>query len=93
MTTETTFCKSCGDKVDFDLPYVRWSKPRRFVVKMHGDRNSKNNGYGQHETLGIVAYEIGSVIQAAQKAYPLLRVESVVDTGAVDIVLDFPAVS
>jgi len=90
--TETKTCESCGAEVNFELPYVRWNKPRRFVVKMYGDRNLKNNGYGQHETLGVVAYEIGSVIRAAQKAYPLLRVESVVDTGAVDIVIDFPVV-
>jgi hypothetical protein len=89
---EKTFCKKCGSGVEIEIPYIRWDKPRRFVMKLYGNRNAKNQGFGEHQTLGIVAYDIGSVAKAAQEKYPMLRIESIVDTGAVDLVLDFPTV-
>jgi hypothetical protein len=62
--------------------WVRWETPRRFTVKLCG----KSRGYGNHYTVGVVAETVEQAARAAQEKYPDARIESINDTGAVDIV-------
>jgi 2'-5' RNA ligase len=69
--------------------YVSWERPRRFSVKMYGKITEKRS-YTPHVTVGVVALSVATAIEAAQKAYPEYRIDSVNDTGQVDIVTDLP---
>lgn len=68
--------------------YVSWEKPRRFSVKMYGRPSDVR--YNNHVTIGVVALSVMTAIKAAQKAYPTYRIDSVNDTGQVDLVADMP---
>ncbi len=50
----------------------------------------KNRIGGYHSTIGVVALSADRAIEAAQAQEPESRIESVNDTGAVDIVVDAP---
>lgn len=69
--------------------YVAWEKPRRFTVKMYRS-NSTNNLDTYHRSVGVVALSVMTAIESAQRAYPDYRIDSVNDTGQVDIVADMP---
>lgn len=51
---------------------------------------SEKSSYGHHTTLGVIAENAHRAIEAAQSAYPGYRIESVNDTGQIDIVVDAP---
>lgn len=80
-----------GESVNkrYDI-YVNWEKPRRFSVKMYGGNDATKRIFSQHVTVGVVALSVMTAIEAAQKEYPDYRIESVNDTGQVDIVADVP---
>jgi hypothetical protein len=69
--------------------YVTWEKPRRFSVVMYCP-NSRNKSYTEHVTVGVISLSVATAIEAAQRAYPDYRINSVNDTGQVDIVADIP---
>lgn len=76
------------NQMRYDI-YVTWEKPRRFSVKMYC-QNSRSKSYTEHVTIGVVALSVMTAIEAAQRANPDYRINSVNDTGQVDIVADMP---
>lgn len=70
--------------------YVQWERPRRWSVKLYG---SRNGGYRDHVTVGIVALSVDRAIAEAQRLYATYRVDSVNDTGEVTSVVDAPTLS
>lgn len=68
--------------------FVQWEKPRRWSVKLYKPYKNRTGGY--HSTIGVVALSVDRAIEAAQKQEPESRVESVNDTGCIDIVVDAP---
>lgn len=57
---------------------------------MYGGNDATKRIFSQHVTVGVVALSVMTAIEAAQKEYPDYRIESVNDTGQVDIVADIP---
>ncbi len=57
---------------------------------MYGGNDATKRIFSQHVTVGVVALSVMTAIEAAQKEYPDYRIESVNDTGQVDIVADVP---
>lgn len=73
--------------------YVKWDKPRRWSVRLYNPGkgvSGKFTGYGHHVTMGIIAMSVAGALEAAQKMHPNARIESVNDTGQVDVVVDCP---
>ena len=68
--------------------FIRWDRPRRWAVRLY--RPYKNRTGGYHSTIGVLAMSVDRAIEAAQAQEPESRIESVNDTGAVDIVVDAP---
>ena len=68
--------------------YVTWDRPRHWRVAMYQVQVAGRGGY--RTVIGVVAESVDRAIAAAQAAYPERRIESVNDTGAVDIVVDAP---
>lgn len=69
--------------------FVQWEKPRHFRVKLYGPTNSNPSRIHQvHTTIGVVATTIAAAAVAAQMKYPLMRLESINDSGQVDIITD-----
>lgn len=64
--------------------YVRWEKPRRWTVRAS---EKHDRGYMTTTTYGVVAYSVAEAIEGFQKLKPLARIDSVNDTGSVDLVV------
>ena len=63
--------------------WVRWETPRRFTVRMYG---KNRRSYGERYTVGVIAETVEQAARAAQLKFPEARIESINDTGAVDII-------
>lgn len=70
--------------------FVRWEKPRRFAVRVYVPR--KGIG-GFHYSVGVVSESVDQAVAAAQTLYPTGCIQSVNDTGAVDLVVSFPEIT
>lgn len=69
--------------------FVQWDKPRHFRVKLYGPMNpNPSRTHQTHITIGVVATTVATAAIAAQMKYPLMRLESINDSGQVDIITD-----
>jgi hypothetical protein len=68
--------------------FVQWERPRRWAVRLYKPYKNRTGGY--HSSIGVLALSVDRAIEAAQALEPESRIESVNDTGSVDIVVDAP---
>jgi len=68
--------------------FVQWERPRWWVVRLYKPYKNRTGGY--HSSIWVLALSVDRAIEAAQAQEPESRIESVNDTGAVDIVVDAP---
>ena len=70
------------------MTFVRWEKARRWVIRLYGPMSSSTSGRRHHTTLAVVASRPEDAMEFITTKYPDHRMESCVDNGQIDFIVD-----
>lgn len=70
------------------MTFVRWEKARRWTIRMYGPFTENSAGRRYHSTVAIVASKPEDAMAFVSSKFPNHRMESCVDNGQIDFIVD-----
>lgn len=68
--------------------FVKWDKPRRWTIRLYGPFTENSMGRRYHTTVAVVASKPEDAMEFVCDKYPNHRMDSCVDGGQIDFIVD-----